>query len=93
MNNIKDLTQEDFNALPIGQKFIESCCSATTFIKAVKTNEKEIAILSIDAHNFMASYEKVKFNTRFHWLEPVDEFKDVDGKISTFEELLTLFEC
>jgi hypothetical protein len=85
--------QVEFNNLPIGQKFMESCCSGTTFTKAVKVSETEIEKMDVDAHDFAASCEVKVFNPEFDWLEPVAEFKDVNGKVKTFEYLKKLFGC
>ena len=57
MTTSKDLTQVEFNNLPIGQKFIESCFSGSTFIKSVKISTTEIEKMSIDAHDFSANCE------------------------------------
>lgn len=85
------MKNSDFNLLPIGQKFIESCCSHHTFIKAVKVSETEIELLNISATTFEAYFQKKVFNENFDWLEPVNRFISADGKESTFEELKKLF--
>ena len=93
MTKIKDLTQAEFDSLSIGQKLIESCCSGTTFTKAVKVSETEIEKLDVDAHDFSASCEVKVFNPEFDRLEPVSEFKDVNGDVQTFEQLKKIFVC
>ena len=92
MTKIKDLTQVEFNNLPIGQKFIESCCSGSTFTKAVKVSATEIEKMDVDASDFSASCEVKTFNSEFDWLEPVAEFKDANGKVESFEQLKKLFK-
>lgn len=93
MSKIKDLTQKEFDLLPVGQKFVESCCSGTTFIKARKVSDTEIEIMTIDSHNFSANCKVKVFNPEHDWLEPVSEFKDASGKINSFEELKKIFGC
>ena len=88
-----DLTKQEFNSLPIGQKFIESCCSGTAFIKAVKVSQTEIERLIIDAYDFSAYVEKSKFNSEFDWLKPVEKFKNINEKTETFSQLKKLFGC
>ena len=88
-----DLTNKEFQNLPVGQKFIESCCSGTEFVKAVKISDTEIEKLSVDAHDFTANLEVKVFNPEFDWLETVNEFQDINEKVSSFEELKNLFGC
>ena len=89
MTGIK--TVSEFKLLPIGQKFIESCCSGVTFSKVLKVSENEIKALHIDATTFEAFIEVVEFNPEFHWIKPVNEFESADGKVESFEELESLF--
>jgi len=84
---IKDLTQEEFNNCPIGQKFVESCGSARRFYKAVKTSKTEIEILVISNYNFNAYCEIRVFDPDFTWIEPVDSFIDIHDNEYSFEEL------
>ena len=93
MSKIKDLTQNEFNNCPIGQLFIESCCSGTTFTKARKVSNTEIEKMDIDSYNFSANCKIKVFDEKHDWLEPVSEFKDARGKVNTFEELKKIFEC
>lgn len=86
-----DLTKEEFELLPVGQKFIESCCSGSSFVKAIKISETEIEKIEISSHNFSASCEKKKFNPKYDWLQPVEFFENVNGEIQTFEQLKKLF--
>ena len=90
---MKDLTEKEFSDLPIGQKFIESCCSGTIFIKAIKISVSEIEKINVDAHDYSANCEVKIFDSEFDWLEPVTEFKDVNGNVETFEQLKKVLGC
>lgn len=81
------MTKEEFSKVPIGTLFVESCCSGTTFIKAMKVSETEIEKLEISSLDFTAFCEIKEFDPEFDWIETVRNFTNVRGEVSTFEEL------
>lgn len=92
MSKIKNLTQEAFDLLPVGQLFVEASGSGHMFVKARKTTTSHVEMICVDSFDFCANYKEVRFSPECN-LEPVSAFVDARGKINTFEELKEIFEC